>query len=330
MPDVNLGKHRGVFVAIWRDEAGRRQRRSLGTTDRSLANKRLTSVKTQLAQEAPAGVLTVGSIFAGYVEDRAVEGKSTERIKHAWKRLGPAYSDLRPIDISKAVTRDYIAQRGLDGVGPGTIHTELVYLRAALAFAVKQRWLTQVPYIPVPQKPAPREHHLTRKEAQRLLKAAVMPHVQLFIRLALATAGRASALLELTWDRVDLEARRIDLRDPTRQTTRKGRARVPINEWLLPPLHEASKAAVSPYVIEWGGKRVLSVKKGIAAAARRAGVKCTPHVLRHTAAVWMAESRVPMAEIAQYLGHEDSRTTERVYARYSPDHLQDAARALVL
>lgn len=105
MPDVNLGKHRGVFVAIWRDEAGRRQRRSLGTTDRSLANKRLTSVKTQLAQEAPAGVLTVGSIFAGYVEDRAVEGKSTERIKYAWKRLGPAYSDLRPIDITKAVTR---------------------------------------------------------------------------------------------------------------------------------------------------------------------------------------------------------------------------------
>ena len=144
------------------------------------------------------------------------------------------------------------------------------------------------------------------------------------------TAGRVSALLELTWDRVNLDTRRIDLRDPDRPRTRKGRARLPINDWLLPALQEAKTAAVSPYVIEWGGMRVNSVKKGIAAAARRAGVKCSPHVLRHTAAVWMAESGVPMSEVAQYLGHTDSRTTERVYARFSPEYLQGAAQALEL
>jgi integrase len=50
----------------------------------------------------------------------------------------------------------------------------------------------------------------------------------------------------------------------------------------------------------------------------------------HTAAVWMAEAGVPIPEIAQYLGHSNSRTTERVYARYSPGYLQGAARALSL
>jgi hypothetical protein len=59
---------------------------------------------------------------------------------------------------------------------------------------------------------------------------------------------------------------------------------------------------VSPNVIEWGGTSVATVKKGIAAAARRAGVKRSAHVLRHTAAVWMAEDGVPMPVIAQYLG----------------------------
>jgi hypothetical protein len=39
---------------------------------------------------------------------------------------------------------------------------------------------------------------------------------------------------------------------------------------------------------------------------------------------------VPMDQIAQYIGHEDSRTTFRVYARFSPDYLQNAARALEL
>jgi integrase len=44
----------------------------------------------------------------------------------------------------------------------------------------------------------------------------------------------------------------------------------------------------------------------------------------------MAEAGVSMPEIAHYLGHSNSRTTERVYARYSPDYLQGAARALSL
>jgi integrase len=76
-----------------------------------------------------------------------------------------------------------------------------------------------------------------------------------------------------------------------------------INEWLYPALLEAKQATISPYIIEWGGVKVLSVeKKGVGASAKRAGVKCSPHVLRHTAAVWMAVEGVPMEEIAQYLG----------------------------
>ena len=37
---------------------------------------------------------------------------------------------------------------------------------------------------------------------------------------------------------------------------------------------------------------------------------------------------IPMAEVAQYLGHTDSRVTERVYARFGPDYLRRAALAL--
>jgi len=44
--------------------------------------------------------------------------------------------------------------------------------------------------------------------------------------------------------------------------------------------------------------------------------------------VWMAEAGVPMAEIAQYMGHSDPKITYRIYARYSPTYLQRAANAL--
>jgi len=145
----------------------------------------------------------------------------------------------------------------------------------------------------------------------------------------LATAARISALLELTWDRVDLERGLIQLADPNDRGRRKGRATIPINNSLNQALREAYHFASSDYVIEWAGRKVKSINVGLNNVARRAGIKgVSPHVFRHTAAVWMAEAGISMSEISQYLGHSNTAITERVYARYSPDYLRKAAAAL--
>jgi integrase len=48
-----------------------------------------------------------------------------------------------------------------------------------------------------------RNRALTRNEVRRLLQALEeMPHLELFVRLAIATGARMSAILELTWDKV--------------------------------------------------------------------------------------------------------------------------------
>ena len=102
-----------------------------------------------------------------------------------------------------------------------------------------------------------------------------------------------------------------------------------MNSTARAALAESDKGRTSAFVIEWAGERVGSVKKGIRSAAVRAGLPwVTAHVFRHSAACFMAEDGVPMAEIAQYLGHSDSRLTEKVYARFSPTHLRKAASAL--
>ena len=94
-------------------------------------------------------------------------------------------------------------------------------------------------------------------------------------------------------------------------------------------LTEARAGALTDHVIEYAGEAVASIKKGFSAAVELAGLSdVSPHVLRHTAAVWMAEAGKPMPEIAQYLGHRDSRITERVYARFSPQHLRGSAEVL--
>ena len=72
------------------------------------------------------------------------------------------------------------------------------------------------------------------------------------------------------------------------------------------------------------------MKRGIKAAGKRAALgNVTPKMLRHSAAVRMAENGVPMEEIAQYLGHHNVNVTRRIYTRFSP-YLRKAAAALEL
>ena len=271
----------------------------------------------------------MSAIYDSDLADRESEGKAAvPRMKDAWKRLKPTFGDLMPVHVTKELCRSYTDKRRADGVGDGTIHVELGYLRAALKFAAGQTWITAVPDVPLPAKPAPKDHFLSKEEARKLIDAAISPHVRLFIILALTTAGRAGAILDLTWMRVDLERRVIRLADPQRSKTRKGRATVPINDLAFEALKAAKEGALAEWVIEYGGERVKSIKKGVAASARRAGVICSPHVLRHTAAVHLAQDGHSMDEIAQYLGHNNPKTTFRVYARYSPGHLQKLAASL--
>jgi integrase len=95
----------------------------------------------------------------------------------------------------------------------------------------------------------------------------------------------------------------------------------------LAALRRAHKGASSPYVIAFHGEAVGDVKKGFKSAAARADIPdCTSHTLRHTAGTWMAQRSVPLREIAGYLGHSETRTTE-LYAHHHPDFMENARKA---
>lgn len=134
--------------------------------------------------------------------------------------------------------------------------------------------------------------------------------------------------MDLTWRQVDFVNGRIDLNPPGRAQTAKRRPIVPLHPKLREHLLRAHARATCPFVISHNGEPVGSIKTGFNSAADRAGIPdCTPHMLRHTAAVWMARAGVPLWQIGGILGHSESRTTE-LYVHHHPDHLKDAIRAL--
>jgi integrase len=245
-------------------------------------------------------------------------------MKSLWKTLEPHFGYKLGKAITKQDCRDYAALRRKAGKSPSTIKTEMEALRACL------RWHygKDAPIIVAPAPSKPRERYLTKEEARILEDAIDTPHAKLFVKLALATGARMGAILDLTWDRVDFTHNTIDFMPAGRDKTNKRRTVVPMTPKLREALEEASKGSLTDHVIEYGGKPVASVKKAIAAAARRAKVPCSPHVFRHSAAVWMAQADVPMQKIAQVLGHTSTRVTETTYARYSPRFMADAVAAL--
>lgn len=323
MPDdYSLQRYRGKLAIVW-FEGGRRHRHSLGTTDRASAE---AAARAFWQRRSIGGkVHTVGEAVRSYMAAKAGIA-SIDRVGMSWKAATP-YWDKMPvsrIDVQASV--DYRKARA--HCKAVTVRNELAIIRAALNWAEREKLIDKAPFIQMPPLPASNVGHITKAEFRKLLDGAVSPHIVLFMKLAVGTGARSNAILDLTWDRVNFETGLIELNPRERVQTSKYRATVPMNDQLRDALKEAKVGALSEYVIEHGREKVGSIKKGFGATARRAGVKVSPHMLRHSAAVWMAEGGIPMAQIARFLGHTDSRITERVYARFSPTFLADAAQAL--
>lgn len=326
------------YVQWWDGESGIARRVSCRTERETEARVFLETFKVVANAPPVPGSPTIGAILDAYETDRA-------RTQHS-PTLGYDVAALKrhleymPVDLMNAEQSEqyWKARRGEPPraasakyrkrprpLSDGTLIRELGTLRTALTWAVREKWITEAPYVSRPGAPPSRDRWLTPREYERLQVAAKAPHVRLYIALAAYTGARMGAILDLTWDRVDLDLCRINMGEGR---GRKRRATVPIVGPLMAELKAATEGATSAYVIERGGEKIASIKAGIRATAERAGIKgVTPHVFRHTAATWMVQRGVPFPMVAAWLGNS-AAMVEKVYGHHSPEWLAQAAEAL--
>lgn len=323
-PEYALGRLKGRWVVYWWED-GKRRRYRLEATGKGDAQREAID-RIRRETQGPDG-FTIEYLWNAYRQEK--EGRRVAvAMMHEWKAMGPHFGHLRPDQMTIDTCRSYTALRREAGKHDGTIWTELGHLRTVMTWAHKRRLIDHAPAVERPPKPAPRDRYLTEAEIDRLLAAPMAHHIRLAILLMLSTAARVGAILELRWDRVDFERGQVDLR-ASDIGPRKGRAVVPMNDGLRAALSHAKEAAVSEFVIEWGGDQVRSIKTGFNAAVREAGLKnVSPHTLRHTAAVHLVASGTSMEKVAQYLGHTNTQVTRSTYGRFAPDHLRDEAAIL--
>jgi len=299
----------------------------------------------------PGSGLTLADVWAVYEAKHVLPKLAGQyNAKLAWKQMEPHFGSLPASGLSQMTVDSYVEKRTTGKLGrkvkPQTTTKEVSYLVAALRFCAdeRRRVVDQsfVRKISLPEAGEPRDRWLRAPETQKLLDAAArlrrgdrLSRAERFLWLALETAGRKQALLDLTWDRVDFETNVIVLDVPGRRKTKKLRATVPISKALRPILERAHAEKINDRVLDNGGAVWATIQRVVIEAGlagkqqkpapgtkpKRTGI--SPHVLRHTAATHMARKGVPLWVIAKVLGNS-IRMVEKVYAKHCPDDLREA------
>lgn len=332
MPDYRLdrpvinGKPSERFYVVW-TEKGRSRRQSTGTADKLEARRYLA--KFAAIQDEPPERFTVGELCDAYLKDREEDPTVhyPKAIANSLRHVTAHFGLLPPAMINAMGVRSYVIQRRKSEVKDATISKELRFLRQAMKYGVRHGWITAEPDIKLPGEGQPRDRFLTREEFARLYFHASPFHLRLFLALAISTAARGKHVLALTWDRVDFAAGMV--RYKPGGSAIKRTAPVPMNEPLRAILERAHEArGKSGYVVEWKGKRVLSVRKAYERACRLAGLEdAHRHDLRRTAASWAVQDGASFDQVATMLG-DSVETTRKHYAMFSPDYLRGVVNSI--
>jgi integrase len=270
-----------------------------------------------------ASEITTADLLARYQRHQKTRLRPTtyERLDGILETLKAALPE-RAKDISRKTVADYISTRSED-VAPGTVQKEVTVLKHALRLAVEWELLNQNPAqgAKLPKVPEGRTRYLSPTELKASLEAAP-EWMRAPIALAAFTGMRRGELLGLRWMDVDVEGRRVYLRE-----TKNGALRVlPLNELALRVLVSLPQGAPGDALLAGVDGQKLSVyterlfrKLGIADASF--------HSLRHTAASWLVMKGEDLYTVGQLLGHRTPRMTQR-YAHLSPKYMAGAVGKL--
>lgn len=355
MSAPELKKHdNGTWYVHWTE--GRRSKRvSTGAKEMDGKNGAKAFFATWLLMDQQAEVsgntLRVGDLWHAYFEKHLKPNTASVRTaEDSWKNLKVYFADL----LVSQVTSDavwgsdtkpgYVQKRMKGAIGRPSVHAtirrELNTMVSCFHWCAspKQKLLSkdEIPQFDLPPPGEPRDRWLRHEEMQRMLDAAGtmrqgarLSRGERFLWLALETAARKTAIIELTWDRVDFETGVVHYDVPGRKRTKKKRAAPPISDALRPVLERAfaerlDQSRTDGLVLDNGAQ----VWETIQRIAKRAKVEdVSPHVLRHTAATHMARRGVPLWKIAGVLGNTMAMV-EKVYAKHAPDGLVDAVNSI--
>lgn len=224
---------------------------------------------------------------------------------------------------------------GTRRTGDDILQTRWSSLNTFFEWLVKRHYIDTNPLIVVDRPKNNTEHkvsYLSKIEINKLFKAidqnpslVVSMRDKTVINLALATALRVSALVNINIEDIDFEnniIKVIEKRQKVREIYIGENAKNMIKEWI--EVRNKAFADIDTTALFISQKKsrlsVYAVADLLTKYCDQAGIKrITPHKLRASAACMLAKNNIPVKAIAKQLGHSQISTTMRYIDVFNED-----------
>lgn len=335
LPAYRLYQRGKLWYVLFRRD-GVRTRRSLKTSDESIARDRVIKLLTE-PETASEPKSDVEEITLRYVTEEFIRHAEAEQLaprtiaKYRWtmKQINKLAGQMRVVrlrQIDFAFLDAYRLSRKSAGSAEKTIFNEVVAFKQLLNFAVSRGVLEKSPLKDVRlRKPKPRPQPFwTIEEVRRVLDAAMKsPYYDVYLFLA-ETGMRIGEVRFLSWADIDFDhaiayvrEKRVGKRPSDVWKPKSGRQRsVPLSADVIEMLRQRPhngrwvfrrpiREGVRSSVTQINDRSVLSHLKRI---LKRIGLAGHVHTFRHSFISHALIRGVPEAMVREWVGHMDSET----------------------
>ena len=340
-----LAKRTPVGATVWiiKDGAHRESTGLRCGPDDQEAERALARYITNKYQPPKIVDPLIDEILASYLKGHAQHSRSRQFLYDTAKPILVWWSGKKLIEITGTNCRKYVDWRTSQvvrgkQVSDQTARHDLKTLRAAMRWYKREHDpLLTVPIVTLPAKALPRmDYWLSRDEVARRIRVArkhpQTRHLARMLLIGVYTGTRPGAILALRWlpspnnGYFDLDAGVLHRAGTRAKRSKKRQPPARIHTKLLPHLRRwraADLASGIPAVVHYRGAPITKLRSSWKSVS--GGAPDAPHVLRHTAATWMMQSRVDVFQAAGYLGMTVDTLLD-VYGHHHPDFQENAAR----
>lgn len=250
--------------------------------------------------------------------------------------IKPVIGNRKMASIKSHDVQSVIAEMNKKGLASKTMkHTKTV-MSVAFTKAFKEKIIPENPVvdIEIPVKQKKPQKTLSTDELAKLFKAMANSRWIWSVKFMLVTGLRRGELLALKWTDIDWENKRITVDESNSNTglgdTKSSKVHyVPLSDKAIEYLNGQKKMLqnesnpilfndkLKETALIFPNESGMMLRPGsyytmIARYAAKAGIKASPHCLRHTF-VYMTRETLSLKELQAILGHDESTTTLDIY-----------------
>lgn len=322
---------------IWiQYSAGGRTFREVGGRTEAEARRKLRARLAEIRGDRFTGPdaqrPAVEALLDLYVADMERRGRKSVRTTLCHLKPVREFFAFRKAEaITPSAIRQYQQQRLGEGKANGTVNREVLALKQAMNFGVREKMLASVPHVSLLKEAPPRQGFFEPSEVKALAERLPEPLGDM-VRFGFLSAWRYSEIRKLAWEHVSRGAGEVRLPD-----TKNGRPRLlPLEGWLAEIIERrwqareyqtrAGGSALSAHVFHRGGRPVSDMRKAWRRGCEQAGLPVGRlfHDLRRSGVRVLVRSGVSRSVAMELTGH----VTESTFRRYDITDDRDRREAL--